>query len=58
MGFEVGKKFWIAATAVIVVVTLFVVAFICMYFLRRSAGKVKPKQYKACITAKNICFPC
>ena len=25
MGFEVGKKFWIAATAVIVVVTLFVV---------------------------------
>ena len=23
MGFEVGKKFWIAATAVIVVVTLF-----------------------------------
>lgn len=25
MGFEVGKKFWVAATAVIVVVTLFVV---------------------------------
>ena len=25
MSFEVGKKFWIAATAVIVVVTLFVV---------------------------------
>lgn len=25
MGFEAGKKFWIAATAVIVVVTLFVV---------------------------------
>ena len=33
-------------------------AFICMYFLRRSAGKVKPKQYKACVIAKNICFPC
>lgn len=28
---------------------------LCFYlhvFLRRSAGKVKPKQYKACITAK------
>ena len=31
MSFEVGRKFWIAATAVIVVVTLFVVGAIrCM----------------------------
>lgn len=45
------------AEASVVGVLCAVLLFACIFYVG-AAGKVKPKQYKACITAKNICFPC
>ena len=48
MSFEVGRKFWIAATAVIVVVTLFVVG-------RNSLHAVKIKRQINAMTRESAC---
>ena len=50
MSFEVGRKFWIAATAVIVVVTLFVVG-------RNSLHAVKIKRQINAMTREKELLP-
>ena len=45
MSFEVGRKFWIAATAVIVVVTLFVVGRNSLHAVKIKRQMTREKEF-------------